>query len=60
MAEVKIKPGSLTIEIVDQGKIVAKLDYPLTLTKVRLEPKDPKDPKYGPARDIWTPEPAPV
>jgi hypothetical protein len=60
MAEVKIKPGSLTIEIVDQGKVVAKLDYPLTLTKVRLEPKDPKDPRYGPARDIWTPEPAPV
>lgn len=54
MAEVKIRPGSLEIEILDQGKRVALLDFPsLKLDKVTVEPKDPK--KHGPARDVWTP-----
>lgn len=56
MAEVKIRPGSLEIEIVERNKRVVLLDFPsLTLDKVTVEPKNPN---IGPAGDIWPPAPA--
>jgi|GEM_PF-4491954 len=56
MAEVKIRPGSLEIEILDKGKRVALLDFPsLKLDKVTVEPKDPD---IRPRGDVWKPEPA--
>lgn len=56
MAEVKIKPGSLTIQIEDQGKTVEfNCHWMSPLTRVVLEPKG------QPAREIWrVPEPASV
>ncbi len=56
MAEVKIKPGSLEIEVLDQGKTVALLNFPmLKLDKVTVEPTRPD---IRPAGLVWKPEPA--
>jgi hypothetical protein len=48
MAEIKIKPGSLTIQIEEEGKTV-ELNCPWvsSVTRVILEPKG------KPAQDIW-------
>jgi hypothetical protein len=54
MAEVKIKPGSLTIQVEHEGKMI-ELNCPWVgpVTRVTLEPKG------QPAQELWhAPEPA--